>query len=50
MNNLPTIIEESQDYMDMSMEDAEKLLKLNDQINEMEIEKEANEESDPVLN
>ena len=50
MNNLPTILEDSADHLDMSEQDADKLFQLNDEIMKMEIEKKANEESDPVLN
>ena len=50
MNNLPTILEDSADHLDMSEQDADKLFQLNDEIMKLEIEKKANEESDPVLN
>ena len=50
MNNLPTIPEESQDSLVMDHSDIDKLLKLNEEITQIETEQKANQESDPVLN
>ena len=50
MNNLPTIPEESQDALIMDQSDIDKLLKLNEEITQIETEQKANQENDPVLN
>ena len=48
MNGLPTILEESQDEINMDNDDIDKLLKLNDKIKQLETERDEGLDTDPT--